>query len=131
MTLGPSFPSSLPWKAEVASLGSFLLRFQQGELLPGLFGEQGPLGAAAWAAPTVRSGWIQGLRSLAQHPSALLFLADSGGCPARTSVRPVRRCVSPGTRWASLGSASERESGHGVTGLLRATLRVIECWGLL
>ncbi|CAI9173380.1 unnamed protein product [Rangifer tarandus platyrhynchus] len=51
---------------------------QQGELLPGLFGEQGPLGAAAWAAPTVRSGWIQGLRSLAQHPSALLFLADSG-----------------------------------------------------
>ena len=115
----------------MASLGSFLLRFQQGELLPGLFGEQGPLGAAAWAAPTVRSGWIQGLRSLAQHPSALLFLADSGGCPARTSVRPVRRCVSPGTRWASLGSASERESGHGVTGLLRATLRVIECWGLL
>nr|XP_020748255.1 BRCA1-associated ATM activator 1 [Odocoileus virginianus texanus] len=51
---------------------------QQGELLPGLFGEHGPLGAAAWAAPTVRSGWIQGLRSLAQHPSALRFLADSG-----------------------------------------------------
>ncbi|XP_024840741.1 BRCA1-associated ATM activator 1 isoform X6 [Bos taurus] len=51
---------------------------QQGELLPGLFGEPGPLGAAAWAAPSVRSGWIQGLHSLAQHPSALRFLADSG-----------------------------------------------------
>lgn len=51
---------------------------QQGELLPGLFGEPGPLGTAAWAAPSVRSGWIQGLHSLAQHPSALRFLADSG-----------------------------------------------------
>ncbi|XP_066200403.1 BRCA1-associated ATM activator 1 isoform X1 [Saccopteryx leptura] len=51
---------------------------QQGELLPGLFGEAGPLGGAAWTAPTVRSGWIQGLRSLAQHPSALQFLADFG-----------------------------------------------------
>uniref|UniRef100_A0A2K5K7F1 Uncharacterized protein n=1 Tax=Colobus angolensis palliatus TaxID=336983 RepID=A0A2K5K7F1_COLAP len=53
---------------------------QQGELLPGLFGEAGPLGRAAWAVPTVRSGWIQGLRSLAQHPSALRFLADHGEC---------------------------------------------------
>ncbi|XP_010343648.2 integrator complex assembly factor BRAT1 isoform X4 [Saimiri boliviensis] len=51
---------------------------QQGELLPELFGETGPLGQAAWAVPTVRSGWIQGLRSLAQHPSALHFLADHG-----------------------------------------------------
>ncbi|XP_017750068.1 PREDICTED: BRCA1-associated ATM activator 1 isoform X3 [Rhinopithecus bieti] len=51
---------------------------QQGELLPGLFGEAGPLGRAAWAVPTVRSGWIQGLHSLAQHPSALRFLADHG-----------------------------------------------------
>ncbi|XP_032182938.1 BRCA1-associated ATM activator 1 isoform X3 [Mustela erminea] len=51
---------------------------QQGELLPRLFGEAGPLGGAAWTAPTVRSGWIQGLRSLAQHPSALHFLADCG-----------------------------------------------------
>ncbi|XP_054213516.1 integrator complex assembly factor BRAT1 isoform X4 [Homo sapiens] len=51
---------------------------QQGELLPGLFGEPGPLGRATWAVPTVRSGWIQGLRSLAQHPSALRFLADHG-----------------------------------------------------
>ncbi|XP_031532642.2 BRCA1-associated ATM activator 1 isoform X3 [Vicugna pacos] len=51
---------------------------QQGELLPMLFGEAGPLGGAAWTAPTVRSGWLQGLRSLAQHPSALLFLADCG-----------------------------------------------------
>ncbi|XP_045848992.1 BRCA1-associated ATM activator 1 isoform X2 [Meles meles] len=51
---------------------------QQGELLPRLFGEAGPLGGAAWTAPTIRSGWIQGLRSLAQHPSALHFLADCG-----------------------------------------------------
>ncbi|KAM5213623.1 integrator complex assembly factor BRAT1 isoform 1-T5 [Hipposideros larvatus] len=51
---------------------------QQGELLLGLFGESGPLGRAAWTAPTVRSGWIQGLRSLAQHPSALHFLAGCG-----------------------------------------------------
>ncbi|KAM7141545.1 integrator complex assembly factor BRAT1 isoform 3-T5 [Molossus nigricans] len=51
---------------------------QQGQLLPGLFGEAGPLGGAAWTAPTVRSGWIRGLRSLAQHPSALHFLADCG-----------------------------------------------------
>lgn len=57
------------------------LSLQQGELLPGLFGEAGPLGGAAWTAPTVRSGWIQGLRSLAQHPSALHFLADLGECP--------------------------------------------------
>uniref|UniRef100_A0A8C0WAT8 BRCA1-associated ATM activator 1 n=1 Tax=Castor canadensis TaxID=51338 RepID=A0A8C0WAT8_CASCN len=51
---------------------------QQGELLLGLFGEVGPLCWVAWNVPTVRSGWIQGLRSLAQHPSALQFLADSG-----------------------------------------------------
>ncbi|XP_047694959.1 BRCA1-associated ATM activator 1 isoform X1 [Prionailurus viverrinus] len=51
---------------------------QQGELLPRLFGEAGPLGGAAWTAPSVRSGWIQGLRSLVRHPSALCFLADCG-----------------------------------------------------
>ncbi|XP_032461584.1 BRCA1-associated ATM activator 1 isoform X5 [Phocoena sinus] len=51
---------------------------QQGELLPMLFGEVGPLGGAAWTAPAVRSGWIQGLRTLAQHPSALHFLAACG-----------------------------------------------------
>ncbi|XP_025867122.1 BRCA1-associated ATM activator 1 isoform X2 [Vulpes vulpes] len=53
-------------------------QYLQGELLPRLFGEPGPLGGAAWTAPSVRSGWIQGLRSLAQHPSALHFLADCG-----------------------------------------------------
>ncbi|XP_069920923.1 BRCA1-associated ATM activator 1 isoform X3 [Oryctolagus cuniculus] len=51
---------------------------QQGELLSGLFGDAGPLGQAAWTVPSVRSGWVQGLRSLAQHPSALHFLADHG-----------------------------------------------------
>lgn len=85
----PFLPKLSPWEAEPDSLGSFLLHFQQGELLPGLFGEPGPLGAAAWAAPSVRSGWIQGLHSLAQHPSALRFLADSGECPARVSALPI------------------------------------------
>ncbi|XP_052024106.1 BRCA1-associated ATM activator 1 isoform X3 [Apodemus sylvaticus] len=51
---------------------------QQGELLLGLFGESGALSWAAWSIPSVRSGWIQGLCSLAHHPSALHFLADSG-----------------------------------------------------
>lgn len=51
---------------------------QQGELLLGLFGETGALSWAAWSIPSVRSGWIQGLCSLAHHPSALHFLADSG-----------------------------------------------------
>ncbi|XP_027623825.1 BRCA1-associated ATM activator 1 isoform X2 [Tupaia chinensis] len=51
---------------------------QQGELLLGLFGEAGPFGQAAWTVPTVRSGWIQGLHSLTQHPSALDFLEDCG-----------------------------------------------------
>ncbi|XP_075851372.1 integrator complex assembly factor BRAT1 isoform X2 [Microcebus murinus] len=53
-------------------------QYLQVELLPGLFGAAGPLSRAVWAVPTVRSGWIQGLRSLAQHPSALHFLADHG-----------------------------------------------------
>ncbi|XP_057551830.1 BRCA1-associated ATM activator 1 isoform X2 [Hippopotamus amphibius kiboko] len=53
-------------------------QYLQGELLPMLFGEAGPLGGAAWTAPTVRSGWVQGLRALAQHPSALRFLAACG-----------------------------------------------------
>lgn len=60
---------------------------QQGELLPGLFGEAGPLGGVAWMAPTVRSGWIQGLRSLAQHPSALHFLADLGALDTVVSLQ--------------------------------------------
>ncbi|XP_027269330.1 BRCA1-associated ATM activator 1 isoform X3 [Cricetulus griseus] len=51
---------------------------QQGELLLGLFGETGALSWTAWNMPSVRSGWIQGLCSLAHHPSALHFLADSG-----------------------------------------------------
>nr|XP_058894532.1 BRCA1-associated ATM activator 1 isoform X2 [Kogia breviceps] len=53
-------------------------QYLQGELLPTLFGEAGPLGGAAWTAPTVRSGWVQGLRTLARHPSALRFLAARG-----------------------------------------------------
>lgn len=77
---------------------------QQGELLPGLFGEPGPLGAAAWAAPSVRSGWIQGLHSLAQHPSALRFLADSG---RSQPVCGLRRWAAPGA-CPGLGPARAR-----------------------
>lgn len=65
---------------ERAQIATCFSDSQQGELLPRLFGEAGPLGGAAWTAPTVRSGWIQGLRSLAQHPRALPFLADCGEC---------------------------------------------------
>lgn len=62
-------------------------------MLAGLFGELGPLRQAAWTAPTVRSGWVQGLRSLAQHPSALHYLDHSGECPAPTCHA---RCCGPG-----------------------------------
>ncbi|XP_048186152.1 BRCA1-associated ATM activator 1 isoform X2 [Perognathus longimembris pacificus] len=61
--------------------------YLQGELLLGLFGEGGPLCWAAWSVPTVRSGWIQGLRSLAQHPSALHFLVDSGAVDTVLSLQ--------------------------------------------
>ncbi|XP_004629669.1 BRCA1-associated ATM activator 1 isoform X2 [Octodon degus] len=60
---------------------------QQGQLLLGLFGEAGPLSWAAWSVPIVRSGWIRGLRSLAQHPSALHFLGDSGAVDALFSLQ--------------------------------------------
>ncbi|KAM6157165.1 integrator complex assembly factor BRAT1 [Erethizon dorsatum] len=60
---------------------------QQGQLLLGLFGEVGPLSWAAWSVPTVRSGWIRGLKSLAQHPSGLHFLGDSGAVDALFSLQ--------------------------------------------
>ncbi|XP_006859847.1 PREDICTED: BRCA1-associated ATM activator 1 [Chrysochloris asiatica] len=51
---------------------------QQEELMLRLFGEAGPLGLLTWNVPSVRSGWIQGLCSLAQHPSAEQFLVECG-----------------------------------------------------
>lgn len=60
---------------------------QQGQLLLGLFGEAGPLTWAVWSVPTVRSGWIQGLKSLVQHPSGLHFLGDSGAVDALFSLQ--------------------------------------------
>lgn len=51
---------------------------QQRKLLLKLFGEAGPLGQVAWIEPGVRSGWVQGMRSLLCHPSALNFLTDCG-----------------------------------------------------
>ncbi|XP_006889674.1 PREDICTED: BRCA1-associated ATM activator 1 [Elephantulus edwardii] len=60
---------------------------QQGQLILGLFGEAGPLGLPAWNVPSVRSGWIHGLRSLAQHPSAERFLADCGAVDTLFSLQ--------------------------------------------
>lgn len=80
---------ALPISWQRAPLTTSFSASQQGELLPRLFGEAGPLGGAAWTAPTVRSGWIQGLRSLARHPSALHFLADCGECPCLLRPQPV------------------------------------------
>ncbi|XP_012926067.1 BRCA1-associated ATM activator 1 isoform X2 [Heterocephalus glaber] len=61
--------------------------YLQGQLLLGLFGEAGPLSWAVWSVPTVRSGWIQGLKSLAQHPGGLHFLGDSGAVDALFSLQ--------------------------------------------
>lgn len=77
--------SHVPICWERAQVTTSFSAFQQGELLPSLFGEAGPLGGTAWAAPTVRSGWIQGLRSLVRHPSSLRFLAHCGESPACSS----------------------------------------------
>ncbi|XP_037669621.1 BRCA1-associated ATM activator 1 isoform X2 [Choloepus didactylus] len=62
-------------------------QYLQGQLLLGLFGEAGPLGRAAWGVPGVRSGWAQGLCSLAQHPSALQFLTDCGAVDTVLSLQ--------------------------------------------
>lgn len=43
-----------------------------------LFGEGGAPRQAFWAVPSVRSGWIHGLRSLTQHALALDFLDTLG-----------------------------------------------------
>lgn len=64
--------------AGVLSAQESCFHLLQAKLLPLLFGEQGAPGREAWMAPTVRSAWIQGLHSLAQHPGALGFLADLG-----------------------------------------------------
>lgn len=92
---------------------------QQGELLRGLFGESGPLGRAAWTAPTVRSGWIQGLRSMAQHPSALHFLVGCGECPSCPLSPCLMWCGSvfsslnvAGVSQGCLGELGVRVLGH-------------------
>lgn len=94
-------PGRLPLPAQ---LPRPFLSLQQGELLSGLFGEAGPLGGAAWTVPTVRSGWIQGLRSLAQHPGALPFLAELGesppALPPPARVASGGRCARPGAAGA-------------------------------
>lgn len=86
---------------------------QQGELLPMLFGEVGPLGGAAWTAPAVRSGWIQGLRTLAQHPSALRFLA---ACGRSQPVCGLGSRAAPGAH-SGLGDAGPSRGPPQSTGL--------------
>lgn len=88
-----------------------------------LFGEVGPLGGAAWTAPAVRSGWIQGLRTLAQHPSALHFLAACGECPRLPCLPPLPLpCLMLCGSWEITAhcwvSSSEHESGCGIIELL-------------
>uniref|UniRef100_A0A8D0G8C2 BRCA1 associated ATM activator 1 n=1 Tax=Sphenodon punctatus TaxID=8508 RepID=A0A8D0G8C2_SPHPU len=51
---------------------------QQGELLLSVFGEMGPISSALWEDASVRSGWVQGVHSMAQHQSAIQFLRNSG-----------------------------------------------------
>lgn len=36
--------------------------------------------AGLWEDPCVRIGWIQGLRTMLQHPKALSFFVDAGNC---------------------------------------------------
>ncbi|KAM6155816.1 integrator complex assembly factor BRAT1 [Rhynchocyon petersi] len=60
---------------------------QQGKLMLGLFGEAGALGLPAWNVPSVRSGWIQGLCFLAQHPSAEQFLVNCGAVDTLFSLQ--------------------------------------------
>ncbi|XP_025971978.2 BRCA1-associated ATM activator 1 isoform X1 [Dromaius novaehollandiae] len=52
---------------------------QQEKLLVRLFGEDGPLNSALWEDASVRSGWVEGVRSMMRHQPALHFLCSGGG----------------------------------------------------
>ncbi|XP_078518820.1 integrator complex assembly factor BRAT1 [Lissotriton helveticus] len=51
--------------------------FSEGEVMLNLFGPT-LFASDSWEDATVRSGWIRGVHSLAQHTQALKFLCDSG-----------------------------------------------------
>ncbi|XP_015732276.1 BRCA1-associated ATM activator 1 isoform X1 [Coturnix japonica] len=63
----------------VAAVEDSFVHLQQLELLARLFGEDGPLKSAAWEDASVRSGWVEGMHSMVQHPSALHFICGGGG----------------------------------------------------
>ncbi|NXL56632.1 BRAT1 protein, partial [Chordeiles acutipennis] len=56
-----------------------LLWPQQEQLLVRLFGRDGPLNSAAWEDASVRSGWVEGVRSMMHHQPALHFICNGGG----------------------------------------------------
>ncbi|XP_062444480.1 BRCA1-associated ATM activator 1 isoform X2 [Rhea pennata] len=51
----------------------------QEKLLVRLFGKDGPLNSVMWKDASVRSGWVEGVRSMMQHQPALHFLCSGGG----------------------------------------------------
>ncbi|XP_019368517.1 PREDICTED: BRCA1-associated ATM activator 1 [Gavialis gangeticus] len=61
-----------------AASESCFQHLQQGEFLSSLFGEGGPINSSLWEDASVRSGWVEGVRSMVQHQSAIQFLCSSG-----------------------------------------------------
>ncbi|NWI98384.1 BRAT1 protein, partial [Crypturellus undulatus] len=62
----------------LAASESTFQHLQQEKLLARLFGEDGPRSGAAWADASVRSAWVDGVRSMALHEPALRLLARTG-----------------------------------------------------
>ncbi|XP_037238316.1 BRCA1-associated ATM activator 1 isoform X1 [Falco rusticolus] len=63
----------------LASSETCFQHLQQENLLLRLFGRNGPLSSAAWEDASVRSGWVEGVRSMMDHHPALHFLCNGGG----------------------------------------------------
>ncbi|XP_053131713.1 BRCA1-associated ATM activator 1 isoform X1 [Hemicordylus capensis] len=61
-----------------AASESCFQHLQQGEVVRGTFGEAGPTRSALWEDASIRSGWVQGIRSMLQHQRAFQFLCNSG-----------------------------------------------------
>ncbi|KFU96946.1 BRCA1-associated ATM activator 1, partial [Pterocles gutturalis] len=63
----------------LAASESRFQHLQQEKLLVRLFGGDGPLNSALWEDASVRSGWLEGVRSMMYHQPALDFLCNGGG----------------------------------------------------
>ncbi|XP_006034504.2 BRCA1-associated ATM activator 1 isoform X2 [Alligator sinensis] len=61
-----------------AASESCFQHLQQGEFLSSLFGEEGPINSSLWEDASVRSGWVEGVRSMVRHQSTIQFLCSSG-----------------------------------------------------